>query len=419
MSSKTIQNFKIMKISLLKIIFTLAFFLSPFVAFAGSQHNMSGYAWSENIGWISFNCTNESNQNACATSDYGVNKNVNGTLTGRAWSENIGWIQFGNLTGVPMVLRSDGGGTVAQDARLDVNNLTGWARACAGMNDLTAPPENQSAPNNTCAGRSRTDGWDGWISLSGSNYGVTKSGNNLTGYAWGSDVVGWINFNATTSGGVVIGGNTMSYTLNAPNSCIIPAGDSKCAVTLSWSVTNPELVGGSTVTSNTNNLGVVSVNQPIGTGDLGNISVDIPYIMVGGILQGSQGRTFTLKNNSKNLTSTTVTPSCAPNAGWNNTINKCVTGLVNGYYSGWGACSVTGACGQTGFQTGICIPPQNGGSACPLTPPTQPCSTQSCTSATPVCGNGIFEPPSEQCDAGTGSASCTTQCKKKPIIIEG
>jgi hypothetical protein len=43
---------------------------------------------------------------------------------------------------------------------------------------------------------SRTDGWDGWISLNGDNYGVSFSSvtQRFSGYAWGSDVVGWINF---------------------------------------------------------------------------------------------------------------------------------------------------------------------------------------------------------------------------------
>ncbi|KKQ32523.1 MAG: hypothetical protein US45_C0018G0002 [Candidatus Nomurabacteria bacterium GW2011_GWA1_37_20] len=98
-----------MKISFLKIIFTLVFFLSPFVVFAGSEHNISGWAWSSNIGWISFN-----NTTGGGSINYGVNKNVDGTLVGYAWSSNIGWIQFGGLSGFP-----SGGGTQAQNANLN------------------------------------------------------------------------------------------------------------------------------------------------------------------------------------------------------------------------------------------------------------------------------------------------------------
>ncbi|MEK7077219.1 MAG: hypothetical protein AAB967_03235, partial [Patescibacteria group bacterium] len=52
---------------------------------------LTGYAWGENIGWVSLNCSNTS---SCATVDYKVANNNEGTLSGHAWSENAGWIQF-------------------------------------------------------------------------------------------------------------------------------------------------------------------------------------------------------------------------------------------------------------------------------------------------------------------------------------
>ena len=243
-----------MKTYFLKIVFAFLFVLSPFVAFAGSEHNITGYAWSSNIGWISFNsteagsssivpggpctldgitvpdgssevfyqeklteedhdcvsnsrlCTNgvlggnssfqfssctafdqpcvgagcippnptnptiASNPNPSTSNqgvNYGVNKNSDGTLTGYAWSSNIGWIKFGGLSGFPT-----GDGTQAQNANINGNNLKGWAKAL-------------SADDN---------GWDGWISLSGSGYGISFSSATgyFSGYAWGGDVVGWI-----------------------------------------------------------------------------------------------------------------------------------------------------------------------------------------------------------------------------------
>ena len=180
-----------MKVSFLKIIFALIFFLSPFVVSAGAEHNMSGWAWSSNIGWISFNCTDD---NSCVTSNYGVNKNTDNTLTGYAWSSNIGWIQFGGLSGFPT-----GDGTQAKNAEIEgsSHNLKGWAKAI-------------SADNN---------GWDGWISLSGSQYSVDFSDSNskFTGYAWGSSVVGWISFNVTD---VVAGPPpvTPGFNLSGPSS---------------------------------------------------------------------------------------------------------------------------------------------------------------------------------------------------------
>ena len=52
---------------------------------------LSGYAWSETTGWISLDCSNTS---SCATVDYKVANNGEGTLSGYAYGENIGWIQF-------------------------------------------------------------------------------------------------------------------------------------------------------------------------------------------------------------------------------------------------------------------------------------------------------------------------------------
>ncbi|MBU4056765.1 hypothetical protein KJ695_02550, partial [Patescibacteria group bacterium] len=148
---------------------------------AAATDNILGYAWSENIGWISFNCTNTS----CATSNYGVNLNFGtGNLSGYAWSENIGWVSFNavDVTGCPA-------NTPRGDCLPYYDSVTadlfGWARALA-----------------------YGGGWDGWISLNclnsgvcaASNYKVSLSGLNFTGYASGGDVVGWLKFNPAFGG---------------------------------------------------------------------------------------------------------------------------------------------------------------------------------------------------------------------------
>ena len=141
---------------------------------AGDSHNMSGYAWSDNIGWISFNCLDE---DTCGTVNYGVNVESNNDFSGYAWNDNIGWISFNSsdLTGCPKG---------SCKAKLVGGSLEGWVKAL-------------SASDN---------GWDGWISLStqpsGSiTYEVTLEDNSeFSGYAWGSDVVGWIDFNPVYGG---------------------------------------------------------------------------------------------------------------------------------------------------------------------------------------------------------------------------
>jgi hypothetical protein len=59
-----------------------------------SDSSLTGWAWSENAGWISLSCTNTS----CGLVSFGVTNNGCGTLGGYAWSENLGWIGFAPST---------------------------------------------------------------------------------------------------------------------------------------------------------------------------------------------------------------------------------------------------------------------------------------------------------------------------------
>ena len=155
----------------------------------------SGYAWEASylsggsgdiggIGWISFNCANDS---SCASSPYAVTLNADNTITGYAWSSNYGWIKFGGLSGFPTT-----GGTTASNAVLSGNNVVGWARACSGT------------VSGDCNGAARSD-FDGWISLSGSGYGLALNGGGFTptSYAWGGQTMGWISF-APVAGSIAI-----------------------------------------------------------------------------------------------------------------------------------------------------------------------------------------------------------------------
>jgi hypothetical protein len=163
----------------MRTLLLIALFIGSFFLVAESQAAFtspapfSGYAWSSNIGWISF-----------SGPGYGVQINTDFTVTGYAWSSNIGWIRFGGLSGCP---------SLPCEARVDniSNELLGWARACSA-----------TAAGN-CTGPLHPDGggWDGWIALSDPNpaagdYGVTLSAGLATGYSWGSDVIGWINYNS-------------------------------------------------------------------------------------------------------------------------------------------------------------------------------------------------------------------------------
>ncbi len=53
---------------------------------------LSGWAWSDVVGWISFNC---SNTVTCGTSDYKVTvSSSTSEFAGWAWSDVVGWISF-------------------------------------------------------------------------------------------------------------------------------------------------------------------------------------------------------------------------------------------------------------------------------------------------------------------------------------
>lgn len=178
---------------------------------AATTDDIAGYAWSENIGWVSFNCTNTS----CAGSNYGVNLNGDNTLSGYAWSDSIGWISFNaaDVAGCPA-------GTC--QPRLVGSVFSGWARAL-----------------------SNGDGWDGWISLncanSGvcgtSNYQVTLSGVNFIGNAWGGDVIGWLEFNPTNGGVFLANTPPTAINLGATQPDYCSSGPS---ATLSWTFSDPD-----------------------------------------------------------------------------------------------------------------------------------------------------------------------------------
>lgn len=148
---------------------------------AGTGDNTSGYAWSDTIGWISLN-----NLNAGDATNYGVNIDTAGNFSGYAWSDNIGWVSFNasQLSGCPS-------GSCAPFLDWDTGIVSGWARACAG-----------TATGNCGSQASRTDGWDGWIRLSGLS--VNTATGDFSGFAWGSDVVGWVDFSNVKVGNLII-----------------------------------------------------------------------------------------------------------------------------------------------------------------------------------------------------------------------
>ncbi|MEK7189131.1 MAG: hypothetical protein AAB671_01370 [Patescibacteria group bacterium] len=172
--------------------------LVPLVAFAAcSFHNITGYAWSYNSGWVSLNC------NAGGTIDYGLDINFESggateLVTGYAWSGNLGWLNlsptgpyptWGSVPGVASTFYRNQGGSPATTAGV----IKGWAKWEALGND----------------------GWMvmGPIDLSGADYGVAIGADRLfLGWSWsGGDTLdadpepergdGWVYWDSVASGG--------------------------------------------------------------------------------------------------------------------------------------------------------------------------------------------------------------------------
>ncbi|MBP9751433.1 MAG: hypothetical protein KBD19_01055 [Candidatus Moranbacteria bacterium] len=173
------------------------------------------------LGWVSFNSTDcDTNNNgtieasevaahpgcpAGATASYGVDiPSGNGPLSGYAWSENFGWISFNgaDLSGVNPCAP-----VLAQATRTG-SSISGGARILSIKTAMAA---------------GNAGGFDGCISLSGAApaYSVTVDAtpdpDKLLGYAWSSDL-GWIDFSRASVGGALPPPNTLKVCLNSCDS---------------------------------------------------------------------------------------------------------------------------------------------------------------------------------------------------------
>lgn len=172
----------------------LAIVCSISIALASTSQNITGWAQSTNIGWIKLNnCTDTANPGTCESGgDYGLNTTVPLTKTGKttisgyAWSPNIGWVIFGtgSCPTAPCTAQLD----------WDTGKITGWARACSVYASGCSGALNDPSGIDAYRG-----GWDGFIALSptsGSSWGlsVDTSSGAISGYAWGSEIIGWVQF---------------------------------------------------------------------------------------------------------------------------------------------------------------------------------------------------------------------------------
>lgn len=247
------------------------------VADAGATHDLAGYAWSENVGWFSFNSCGTAwgpPNSTCGSTDYGVDLDSGSPriLSGYAWSEHVGWVTFNQGE-----MESNGdcptGNPCAAQMNPATGQVSGWARACSVY---------ASGCSGALAANVLRGDWEGWISLFGSSYGVLANGEKWTGYAWGgrgpsadSENIGWIQFRGYTSGS-----NPQTYGVVAHNdgegprtiSCGVSKNVAAVGEDVVWSVYVDESKVGA-VTSYAWNLPTANVVS----GTLASQSVTVDY----------------------------------------------------------------------------------------------------------------------------------------------
>lgn len=165
----------------------------------------------EGVGWVSLHCSTDPAGCSTGAGSWGLAVDDDGNISGYAYSEHLGWIsaESADVTGCPV--------SPCAPSIEESGSFSGWLKAL-----------------------SATGGWDGWISLRDTNtgdafdYGVVVSGPDVTGYAWGGTVVGWLAFTDAQS----------TYSPCAPNNACVDAThyDNLCTAPIENIACNPGLI---------------------------------------------------------------------------------------------------------------------------------------------------------------------------------
>jgi hypothetical protein len=201
------KNKKFNKLKLTLFLVLIVLFFSPClsagkffgVSEAKASGNVHGYAWFQNIGWVSLSYLGPG-----GPADYGVNIEPNGAFFGYAWSPNMGWIDFSPEGPYPAdptavspspwaaCLDLPGDGQTCDGA--GDYTVTGWIRACSVFNDYACgtTADKTLDPN--------AGGWDGWIKLNNIWIDTSVSPAQFHYWAWSDNGLGWGTFNCSEGG---------------------------------------------------------------------------------------------------------------------------------------------------------------------------------------------------------------------------
>ena len=174
-------------------------------------HNVTGYVWSGNTGWISLNC------NAGGTVDYGLTIDFeSGTpevnVQGYAWSSNLGWLYFDDPGPYPSAPNYS-----ARFARIPGGSATTTAGSVKGWAKWVS------------------HGADGWmklgpIDIDSTDYGIEIGADRLfTGWSWnaGTGLLGdgWVKWDSVVEGGIGGGATVLAYWFESLYGDIYSAGN--------------------------------------------------------------------------------------------------------------------------------------------------------------------------------------------------
>ncbi|MEI6479170.1 MAG: hypothetical protein WCO18_02650, partial [bacterium] len=228
----------------------------------------SGTTWTQRTGagkrmWYSVSSSSDGNKLVAVSNDGSIYTSAD---SGSTWisqtsSSGQGWFHVSSSSDGSVIVASPYSGYIYVSTDSGVTwtkqsspGSVGWqslvsssdgTRFAAGVNGSYVWTSSSSittisTPQPSTTTDSRLDGWDGWISLSGSNYGVTYASTTgyFSGFAWGSDVLGWISFNNSSSGDSTI------YAVKGPSSAPVPDAPvvtTGSTVSSSCSGTNPSV----------------------------------------------------------------------------------------------------------------------------------------------------------------------------------
>jgi hypothetical protein len=223
---------------------------------------LTGWIWAGDHGWISLSCQNTS---SCGVNGYGIANDGKGNLSGRAWGEHLGWISFRTSDGSDCCSVSGTPGCsdpacepviCAADPYCCYNN---WDQICADA----------AAVEPACS-----------LGCAADPYGVQIHGftGNFSGFAW-TEHDGWINFGTAPA--------AQSHQIETGWRCSDPDGDGICTASdncPTWSNRSLETVlFGNDVSSSANKVDLtwpVAVDWQLATGtftssaDIGTYAID-------------------------------------------------------------------------------------------------------------------------------------------------